>query len=338
MKGSRSTSLPYLEPHPSGNHICHISTGHIELTNLQNKCSLVKEKSIRNNNFKSFSVSHSGMYVAVLARVSMDFELSVIMQSVTSLCELDLIICDKVCEGFKGTRTYHERVECCFSGDDDFIAVGGSMGGLFVVKRYKLEYECSIIPGLIDDMKDDEDHEYFEIVLSNERSFDFSPVYDQHYLAFATNANKLFIFDIDTKSQKDQLKIDTDADDVICCVKYSTQGEMIAVGRKDGLVSILCSQTLTQIISLDATTLNRPMELGQYSQTFPTYVRLCFSQDDNILSTTSMDGVIRLWQLPESINLLKLSRIAVLKYVKLKDLKSLPLPKQLRSFLYNWPT
>ena len=338
LRGSRSTSLPYVQAHPTSQHICHIGTGTVMLTNLTNRRVLEKQRGMHNQNYQFFNISKCGMYIATIARASMVFELSVIHQEGLSFSEHDTITCHTVCPTLLGGPLYTERVECRFSPDSELIAVGSNMGHLFVVKKWRLQTFSILAPQTTFPYGDN-----VSVDLSNERSFDFSPTVEcgHHILAFATQDQMVYIMDMESNELVHciEIPINQFQASTIQSVKYSTRGDMIAVAPSTGHVYVMCTLSGDLLLNLDGSEVctDAAMTYNNHLQKMPSTLHMSFSQSNDLLAVSSTDGIIRVWQLPCHIQLLQLCRMAILKIVNMRELRKLPLPNKLINYLFAWP-
>ena len=268
------------------------------------------------------------MYIATIARAGMQFELSVIHQEGLSFVEYDVIRCNHICDGLIGSRTYTELVECRFSSDARLIAVGSSMGQLFVVKRWRLQTQSILAPRTFNDL---------DVCLSNERSFDFSPMADYDTIAFADYANTVRILNMESDDVEQCIDVETNG--AIESLKYSTRGDMLAVATSMGHVYIYSPKTAELLLDLDGTAVcvDATMSYNHNLGRMPSILHMSFSESSDLLAVSSTDGIVRIWQMPSHMPLVHLCRMAVLKYVTVKQLKDLPLPKKLIEYLYTWP-
>jgi hypothetical protein len=281
--------------------------------------------------FKSLAVSPNGSYVAVVAKCSIHVQLSTYIRDGHFLTNHCKIQCHNVCQGFQATRTYTDYIECRFSADSSLIAVGSSIGMLMVVKRADLSHHCNVIPDM---------YSISEKKLCNERCFDFNPRYRNRYIAFATTANEVVIADLDAAQTHLQLQVETSVSQQleIDSLKFSPDGLQVAVATSDSRIQLFAFDDGSLQFTLDASKI-RPEDSVQLltNGQRPKTIRMSFSNVGEHLTVSSTDGCVRVWQLPPEMQLLQLCRLAVLRYVKARDIPKLPLPRKMLQFLLRWP-
>ncbi|XP_013399871.1 WD repeat and SOCS box-containing protein 1 [Lingula anatina] len=258
------------------------------------------------------------------------FELGVsLLSSDDLIISIDTAICHHICKGFVGTRRYTEEVECKWSPDSSCIAVAGSFGMLFVVTRKALKLKFCF----------QKDLELPVCTINNARSFDFDPRYRHSRLAIATTDNFLYTININKKSVIAEVAVESkDVKGTIHCVSYNKDGTLLAVATSEATVHMFNCDNATLLYKLEDHENAGPRSVGFYIDLYPTIVRMSFSCAGKHMATSSTDGMIRLWQLPTTLNLQHLCKITILQNVPINKVMQLPIPKQLALYLLNWPT
>ena len=152
------------------------------------------------------------------------------------------INCHWICPGFKTDLRNQVRFECIFSPDGVYIACGSSHGQLFVVTRYELKPVCIIVPGI---------PQQPDVILANERCFDFDPRFLNRYLAFCDTGNAVHLFDLDDKSMVKGYHFQAEA--AIQSIKFSPTGHILAIGLSSGIINIVDPDSVEIRYTLDLT-------------------------------------------------------------------------------------
>lgn len=214
-------------------------------------------------------------------------------------------------------RLLRDRYNCCFSQDSNYVAVSSALGYLSIFDL-KLNLKCKVCPQLFE--------------LANERSFDFDRRFFNRRIALATTDRIIYLFDIHEKTviYKRRLVVACDTPPVsVQCIKYSRPGDVLAVALSDGDIHLLDPETLSCNFVLQGSSLASSVRLCVVNRTIAAAVAMSFDTFAERLAVSYTDGFVRVWQLPLNLELLHLCRKAVLRYTHLRDLKRLPLPKQI---------
>lgn len=327
IRGTKTSASPNLCMHPDGKHVCFVGCSDFHMMNLINLHTVTKRGHSMDSQFKHLAVSPNGMYFAAVAKCSIHVELSTYIRDGPFLVNYCKIQCQKICPSFMATRTYTDFIECKFSPDSSLIAVGSSIGLLMVVRRADMGHFCNVIPDVYDSS---------EIQLSNERCFDFDPRYRHKYLAFATAQRDLIICDLYTNTTA--LLVSISASCEVDCLKYSSNGQVIAVSTSDARIRMFSPSDGSLCYVLDGTSI-RPEDSMQLLSNgrYPKVIHMSFSTVGEHVAVSSTDGCIRVWQLPPELGLQQMCRHAVLRYVRARDIPKLPLPRRLILFILSWP-
>ncbi|KAL5017522.1 hypothetical protein ScPMuIL_007111 [Solemya velum] len=313
---------PKVQPHPDGQQFAFIGDGEVVV-----KCD---DEELRNNyrvprdlNFslcKYCAISPSGHYLSVLSRVHGSYEIQVYSMD----CKLSVIgttMCHRICPEFVATPKYNEHVECMWSPDSKYLAVGSSLAVLFIMDCCQFTNICNVFADVIDDC-----------TLSTVHAFDFNPLYGHHILSVGgTDSN---IYTIDVIEGKIIQKTESHSKSMIDCIKYSPDGTTVAVAMGDFSIKLFdmhdCSPMFSIVVK-DVCSTTRQPTAGAY----PASIHLCFTKSGEELAVSSSDGYIRIWQLPRKLNLQYLCKMNILTLMPVNSLKKINLPKQLIHFLLD---
>lgn len=331
IKGTSSTAMPRITPHPDGSRVCYIGTGCINVMNLLSLQSVVKNKDMRNNNFRYTTISPNGIFIGAMARISTDYELAIIVIDSTFLLTMERYECRLICPGFRGTRSYTEEVECKFSPDSKLVAISSSMGLLFVVNRGKFGKHNIVIgktgTGLFD---------VNDTRLSTVRAFDFDPRYFQRILTFASANNVIYICDI--LANEVETQIDMGIEEVVCLQYCPHATSALAVATAEAQIHLFNPDTRDKLYTLDGQMQGSEASMRAINGVFPTIIRMSFSREGQHMAVSSTDGIIRVWQIRTDLSLQNLCRNAILKCVPCNEIQRLSLPAKIILYLLQWPS
>lgn len=299
--------------------------------NLLSLQSVVKNKDMRNNNFRYTTISPNGIFIGAMARISTDYELAIIVIDSTFLLTMERYECRLICPGFRGTRSYTEEVECKFSPDSKLVAISSSMGLLFVVNRGKFGKHNIVIgktgTGLFD---------VNDTRLSTVRAFDFDPRYFQRILTFASANNVIYICDI--LANEVETQIDMGIEEVVCLQYCPHATSALAVATAEAQIHLFNPDTRDKLYTLDGQMQGSEASMRAINGVFPTIIRMSFSREGQHMAVSSTDGIIRVWQIRTDLSLQNLCRNAILKCVPCNEIQRLSLPAKIILYLLQWPS
>ena len=110
------------------------------------------------------------------------------------------------------------------------------------------------------------------------------------------------------------------------CLKYSSDGQLIAIGTMTGQIHLVSSKTGCCIQYL-----NIAFDAGNHTN--PTVFDVDFARSCQELIAAYSDGCVRIWQLPRIMNLQHICRLAILQGTKMNEINELPLPNHIKSYL-----
>ena len=269
----------------------------------------------------------------------------------------------------KSIRTSHRLAPCMikFSKDSCLLSVSHPCGGLATVniKPHPQKF-AQLVPGWnITSYSPDE-------YLSDACAVDFDPRFKHTRLCYATNHGHLVMCDTARRTTIGKLKVAANNVKVLS-VKFHPYGHVVAVSTSGSRIHLIDSDAFTSlysvvnnIINVTPSSMNNeeanrydnandevclpsdyyssldPTSLSQHGMRqvngeYPVIQHIAFSNSGDHLLSTSSDGFLRIWQLSPDLSLKHLCRMSIISNVKLCDLRYLPLPKQIISFLMNEP-
>ena len=326
IRGTKTTATPNIVIHPDAENVAYLANGFLNLKNLVTDRRISKDKDMSNFPFVHCAISPNGLFIAYVKRKQQKYEMGILMKE-QILINIHTIFCNEWCPEFKSNGSSTDEVECCFSPDSLFLAVGISKGLLMVVKRFGLRLAVPIIPGMfsIEGMR-----------LVNTRSFEFHPRYHNRYLTFGGDDNIVYFLDIELEEVVHKTELEESVGE-IACIKYNESGDMLAVATTSAQIFILSSDDGSIMQRLDGSMQDEMHAMVAIDNLYPTFISLSFNQAGTVLSSSSSDGFVRLWQIQPNINLQKLCRLAILRKVRVSNLKNLPLPPKIIHSLLQWP-
>ncbi len=321
--------MPHVVPHPNSCDIGFLGVGNFTLMDMRDLHMRCKDKGLTGSKFIHMDISPNGAYVGIICRPGKSFEILLLRHDLQFLPIVVKEDCHKICKGFYGNRRYTDHVEGKFSPDSRFFAVGASFGKLFVVKNTNgnLIEQCLIIPGMFAEN---------DVMLANARTFDFDPRLKHKILTFASSVNEVYFCDVDNSTVLQQFTVEVDGS--VQILKYGVRAEVLAVATSEAVINMYCPDSMNRLYTLDAKSSAPESCMKEKDGNYPLFLRMSFSRSGDIMSVTSTDGIVRLWQLCPDLSLRHLSKLAVLQSVKVCDLHKLPLPPPIILDLLEWPT
>ncbi|GFN76945.1 WD repeat and socs box-containing protein 1-like [Plakobranchus ocellatus] len=311
-----STVFPKVQPHPLGQLVAYCGTGDVVVMATDGDPVYSRSRDLTNAVHVYCAVGRNGVSLACLKRGMGVYFLETWSLHLQILPDKS-IRCSQVCPNFIPLRGTSEFVACKFSPDSQFIAVSGSVGHLFVVRKPSLEKHCILWPGVLSEG------------LSHAESFDFNPRFPHEWLAMGTRDNRLQLFNIDTQQFGEVAEVK----DKVDCLRYSPDGLLLAVALRNFDISVLNAQDLNHFHFIPMSELC----VGEVSRTQPGYasvLNLSFTQDGSHLASSSCDGHLRIWRVPRLFSLQELCRNCILSHTAICRIQQLKMvPDKIRNFL-----
>ncbi|XP_071496927.1 uncharacterized protein [Diadema setosum] len=224
-----------------------------------------------------------------------------------------------------------DSVECRFTPDGDFIAVSSSKGSLFLVRRQNLSLFRGVFPRL--------DSQGKSVALSGVGAYAFHPLFAHHLITCCTTQQRLTTYNLNTNSctLNEPLVEDIGTPDRL---SYNSEGTMIAVAGSKSRIAVFYSDTAQVLATLD-TNIDCTHCALQIRNPVPGYrphiTDLSFSHDTSHIAGSSDDGLVRVWELPPTMDLQRMCRLAILRQVPAHKVAMLPLPPLLKSYIIGNP-
>lgn len=164
---------------------------------------------------KYCAISPSGQYLSVLSRVHGSYEVCIYSMD-HKLIELGTILCHRICPEFVATSKYNEHVECKWSPDSRYLAVGSSLGIVFIMDCLEFTSVCNVFSEVIDDCS-----------LSTIHACDFDPCFGHHIISVGGTNSKIYTVDVIEGNILQETESSSRC--MIDCLKYSEDGKTIAM-------------------------------------------------------------------------------------------------------------
>lgn len=252
--------------------------------------------------------NNSGLQLAILHPTSLDI--------------IHTIKASKECKGIKGTVA-----SLSFSPDSAYLAVVSSKGQVYILRssglklRHVLDSEQVIYP-----------LETLDPSINEPSSLEFDPRYGNKVFATCTFYRSLVkIWGVSKPDQRKEACITAlysiHFPRVVNVIKYSTEGDILAVGCNEGIITCINTDDGTAMFDLNTT--NQTPEFRSNAGIY----HLSFSRTSEQLAASYSDGYIRVWQIPSDINLQHSCRVVINASVPESKVMQLPLPNKLKRYL-----
>ncbi|KXJ10966.1 WD repeat and SOCS box-containing protein 1 [Exaiptasia diaphana] len=254
----------------------------------------------------TFESNNNGLQLAILHPSSMDI--------------IHIIKASKECKGIKGTVA-----SMTFSPDSAYLAVVSSKGQVYILRssglklRHALNSEQVIYP-----------LETLDPSINEPSSLEFDPRYDNKVFATCTFYRSLVkIWAVVKNEQRTCIATlySIHFPRVVNVIKYSTEGDVLAVGCNEGVITCINTNDGTAVFDLNTT--NQSPEFRSNAGIY----HLSFSRTSEQLAASYSDGHIRVWQIPSDINLQHSCRVVINASVPESKVMQLPLPNKLKRYL-----
>lgn len=239
---------------------------------------------------------------------------------------LQVVKAKSECKGIKGTIA-----SLVFSTDNFFLAVISSHGQVYILTtsgmklRFVLEREKIIHP-----------LETLDPSINEPSALEFDPRFGNKMFATCTFYRGLVKIWTVTKNDKfKRCAVETlysiHFPRVVNVIKYSPEGDILAVGCNEGIITCLSSDDGSALFDLNTSI--QPTEFRSKAGIY----HLAFSRTSEQLAASYSDGYIRVWHIPVDINLQHLCRVVINESTPESKIMSLPLPSRLKRFLLYKP-
>lgn len=249
--------------------------------------------------------------------------LHIMIHNPVSLDILHSVKITSACKGFKGTVA-----SLVFSSDSYFLAVVSSRGQVFIFRSLGLKLRNSLDTEVII-----QPLEMLDQTISEPCTCEFDPRFPHEVFATCTFYRGLVkIWEIvPSRASPRRGKIENVCEiqltRVINSIKYSTEGDILAVGCSEGIITCLDPDDGSTVFELD-TSIQSP----EFQSTAGIY-HLAFSRSGEHLAASYSDGYIRVWQLPVLPNLQHFCRIVINESFPASKIHMLPLPAKIKNYL-----
>ncbi|XP_071799628.1 uncharacterized protein [Asterias amurensis] len=327
----RKSSLrqPHCQMTPDGDFVCYIESNGIIMRNINDVQRYYRREAFFRYGIYHFcSMSPDELFIATITRQRHCFQLYVFStQYFYSYKESN---CHEIFPQFLSDKPglAHEHIECRFSPDSQFIAVSSSFGQLFVARKCGLTLYRGVLPGVCGDTAS----------LANARMFDFDPRFGHEVMAVCCLDHVLKVCNLETEKHIWKLCL-PDSLGIPDSLKYNQDGSILAVAGSEAKIGLFHSRNGDPITTLDGADqcIHFSMKRQQASGCYPTVLRLSFTHNASHLAAASTDGFVRIWRLPQTLNLQSLCRLKILRHVPLNKVAKLPLPQKLRDYILCSP-
>lgn len=323
--GTKTTAYPQVKFHPDSFHVGFLGSGEVQLVTLENTGFHSKARDLTFRTYKHFDISPDGEWYVVMARnySSGEYDLLLFSSKVVTNVE-NAVSLKKLNPEFKGLRSYNEHSYCKWSPDSCYIGVSIYSGAFMVLKRQKLTLIANIFPDIIPDS-----------TLSICNTFDFNPRYGHQFVAIATSDRQLYVVDVDNGHIVSQSS-EVCSDFTIDALKYTYNGNCVGVATQDFMIYLYDQDVSSVIYSLDMK-VSCPGIQNPLTGSYQAITKLSFSMCGEQVMVATSDGLVRLWQLPPTINLQNICKLKILSYLPIGRVKMLPLPTDLIDYLLDIP-
>lgn len=227
------------------------------------------------------------------------------------------------CKGIKGTIA-----SVVFSPDGSFLAVVSSQGQVYILTtsglrlRFTLERNQVLHP-----------LEVLDPSINEPSALEFDPRYGHKVFATCTFYRGLVkIWNVIKNDKFKRGVVETSYSihfpRVVNVIKYSTEGDILAVGCNDGIITCLNSDDGSAMFDLN-TYSTQPAEFRSKAGIY----HLSFSRTSEQIAASYSDGYIRVWYIPVDINLQHLCRVVINESTPESKIMTLPLPLRLKQYL-----
>lgn len=248
--------------------------------------------------------------------------LKLALLSPATLHDLHVVKASRECKGIKGTVA-----SLVFSTDSAYLAVISSRGQVYILHtsglklRFVLEREQVIHP-----------LETLDPSINEPSSLEFDPRYGNKAFATCTFYRGLVkIWAVNKTDKHKRATVDTlysiHFPRVVNVIKYSTEGDILAVGCNEGIITCINTNDGTAIFDLNTST-----QASEFRSNAGIY-HLGFSRTSEQLAASYSDGYIRVWNIPVGINLQHCCRVVINLSTPESKIMSLPLPVKLKRYL-----
>lgn len=326
FKGISSTTQPTIQPHPLGEYIAYIpSSAGVKVIGFNNEHVYEQPASFVGGSCKYFAIAPNGINLATIFRGQNFYFIRLNLFNNFGVSRPEDLKCHLLCPGFVGDRLFNDKVECRWSADSRFLAVGSYCSGsgkLFVLDKNSLKNICTVYPDLL------------EHSISSASSFEFDPRPNYWRLAVATTNECIHIVDVN-KCEILQTINEGSARMPINCIQYNNQGTMLAVGYETVEIKIFDPDTEELLHVIDVKDGDEKLQANVPCHTSLAIMRLSFNWSGTLLASSVCDGMVRVWTVPGMFSLQRFCKLQILSLVPVRKVKTLKLPEKIKHFLLS---
>ncbi|XP_046558964.1 LOW QUALITY PROTEIN: uncharacterized protein LOC124268011 [Haliotis rubra] len=325
FKGISSSTHPTIQPHPIGEYIAYIpSSAGVKVIGLNNEHVYEQPASFVGGSCKYFAIAPNGINLATIFRGQNFYFIRMNNFNNFGIMQGEDLKCHLLCPGFVGDRFFSDKVECRWSPDSHFLAVGlycAGSGKLFVLDKNSQKNICTVCPDLLEDP------------ISSACSFDFDPRPDRCKLAVASTDDCIYIIDVKVvKFYKQLMRGMLECQN---CIQYNNQGTMLAVGYETLDIRIFDPDTEELLHVIDVKDGDEKLQTNVPCHTSLAIMRLSFNWSGTLLASSVCDGLVRVWTVPGMFSLQRFCKLQILSLVPVRKVKTLNLPEKIKHFLLS---
>ena len=214
---------------------------------------------------------------------------------------------------------------CVFSPDSSLLAISSSLGQLYILQGDSLELFAAIDT---------------EITNNNSCTCAFDPRFGYSRLGASHQRGDFQVWKLEDgpcrfKCLKKKEIIQEPLE--LMTFAFSPDGNLIAFGLSDGKSLICDADTLQRFHELDPLTQitrqNPQVNIAELATPDLAVSSLAFTKSCQEMAVGHSNGYLRIWQLPQKMDLLHICRISITSVVPVNKIHLLPLPRKLRAFL-----